>query len=164
MTKKKTDSSQQTIFDWIKKAEELTRQSANPAPGSMDIDKELKAALTEDLRHAQESSGKDLSRAEVAARMTDLSGAEITSSMLYNWTALSHPHSIPAKFMPVFIIATGGRRAFEVLSRRAGLFALPGPEALRAEIQRLHEEEQRINKERKKREMFLEEIEKGRQP
>lgn len=155
-----TDSRQTDIFSWIKKAEELSRQSENPPHGSFDIDSELRAAVSEDIKHAKDHTGKLLSRYEVAARMSELAGQEITASMLYNWTAEAHDkHRFPAQFLPAFIITTGQRRTFEVLSRKSGLFALPGPEALRAEIQRLFETEKHCKSERHKREIFLKEIE-----
>ncbi len=47
----------------------------------------------------------------------------------------------------------------QVLNEIAGLFALPGADALRAEIQRLDEEERRIKAEKRKRSLFLNEIE-----
>ncbi len=158
MTKDKNKSSQPSLFDYIKEAERLTRQSAEPAPGSLDVEQEMKAAVAEDLKHAIDVSGRELSRAEVAARMTDLAGAEITLTHLNNWTAPSHPHSMPAKYLPALVIATGGRRSFETLSRRAGLFALPSAEALRAEIQKMDEEMKLIKKEKAKRQMYLKEI------
>lgn len=66
MTKLKKISSQQTnLFDWIKKAEELTRQAESPPKGSLYIDKELKTALTEDIRHAKDKTGRELSRVEI---------------------------------------------------------------------------------------------------
>jgi len=165
MTKAKNKSSEQTnIFDWLKKAEELTRQTECIVKGGLDIDSEFRAAISEDIKHAVVScSGRELSRYEVAARMSDLIGQEITKSMLDNWSAESHEkHRFPCQFLPAFILATGGqRRVFEVLSRHSGLFALPGPEALRAEIQRLDEEERRIKAEKRKRKIFLKEIENG---
>lgn len=166
MTKAKKESSttQQNIFDWLKKAEELTRQTERIIKGGLDIDAEFRAAISEDIKHAVvPCSGRELSRYEVAARMSDLLGQEITKSMLDNWSAESHEkHRFPCQFIPAFILATGGqRRAFEVLSRHSGLFALPGPEALRAEIQRLDEEERRIKAEKIKRKIFLKEIENG---
>jgi hypothetical protein len=158
--KQKQSTEQPSLFEWVKKVAELSRQINTPPKGSLDIDKELRAALSDDIKHARDENGRELSRAEVVARMTDLTCDEITLSMLNNWTAPSHPHSIPAKYMPAFIIATGGqRRVAEVLSRHSGLFLLPGPEALRAEIQRLDEEERRIKAEKIKRKIFLREIE-----
>ena len=155
MTKTNNKSSQPSLFDWVKRSEELSLQRNSTLPrGSLDIDK----------KHAKDENGRELSRAEVAARLSDYTGDEITLSQLNNWTAVSHPHSIPAKYMPAFVHSTGGqRRAYETLSRHAGLFALPGPEALRAEIQRLDEDMQRIKKERIKRVAFLREIGKDMQ-
>ena len=72
-------------------------------------------------------------------------------------------HRFPCQYLPAFVIATGGqRRAFECLSRHSGLFALPGPEALRAEIQRIDEEIRKKKTEKHKREVLLQEIENGK--
>lgn len=163
MTKPKKESSTQTnIFEWIKQANEISKQSNNPFNGSLDIDTELRAAISQDIKHAiVPCTGRELSRYEVAARMSELVGHEITKSMLDNWTAEAHDkHRFPAQYLPAFVIATGGQRqAFEVLSRKSGLFALPGPEALRAEIQRLDEQEKKIKAEKHKRKIFLKEME-----
>jgi len=162
MTKKKKDSSQLHLFEWIKKSVDLSRQVVNPPEGSLDIDKELKAAITTDIKHATDETGKELSRADIAARMTNLTGDEVTLSMLNNWTAPSHRHGLPAKYIPAFVIATGGQRnVYETLSRNSGLFALPGPEALRSEIQKLDEQIRKFKSEKLKRHIFLKEIERG---
>jgi hypothetical protein len=163
MTKKQNVlSGQGDLFEWVKEAARLTGQAQHPHAGALDIRKAFKAALTEDIKHARGECGRELSRAQVAAKMTDLIGEEITDSMMNNWTATSHPHNIPADYLPAFVLATGGqRRTFELLSRSSGLFALPGPEALRAEIQRLDEEEHRIKNEKMKRKFYLREIENG---
>ena len=155
---------QETLFDYLKKVEALSSQTNQPIKGSLDIDSELRAAISEDIKHAiVPCTGRELSRYEVAARMSDLVGHEITKSQLDNWSAESHEkHRFPCQYLPAFVLATGGqRRAFEVLSRRSGLFALPGPEALRAEIQRLDEQIKKHKAEKYKREIFLKEIENG---
>ena len=158
MTKRKKQLSrydQPSLFDHIK---EYT-QNHTPK-GGLSIEKEFKAVLADDLRHACDEDGREISRAQVAARMTDYLGEEITLSMLNNWTATSHPHSLPADYLPAYVKATGGqRRAVEVLSRHSGLFMLPGPEALRAEIQRIDESMQKMKIEKQKRLMFLKELE-----
>ncbi len=154
---KKKNNNQQTIFDWIKKAEELTSQSEILRAGSLDIDSELREAVSSDIKTCP------LSRYQISARMSELTGQEITASMLYSWTAESkEKHRFPCQFLPAFVIATGGRRSFNVLSRRSGLFALPGPEALRAEIQKLDEQIKKFKSEKMKRHIFLKEIERGR--
>jgi len=141
------------MFEWIKKAEELSRQAGTPPKGSLDIDSEFRAAITDDLKACP------LSRYQVAARMSELVGQEITESMLYTWTADSkEKHRFPCQFLPAFVIATGGRRSFEALSRKSGLFALPGAEALRAEIQRIDEDMKKLKGEKVKRELFLREM------
>ena len=163
MTKGKNKSSgQPSLFDWIKRAEQLTRQAATPAPASLYIEKEFKAALKEDLDCSVGIRGERLSRTQVADRMSELAGEQITLDMINNWTAPSHDHGMRAWLLPAFVIATGGqRRAAECISRHSGLFMLPGPEALRAEIQKIDEEISRKKSEKLKRMLFLKEIEGG---
>jgi hypothetical protein len=158
MTKKNKNLSpnQPNLFEWIK-----SQPQGQPA-GSLDIDSELRAAISEDLKVACDGAGRGISRFEVAARMSELTGREVTASMLYNWTAESHSeNNFPLKLLPAFLIATGRqRRTFEFLSRRAGLFALPGPEALRAEIGQIEEQIRALQKERIKRRIFLTQVDK----
>jgi hypothetical protein len=86
--KNQSSRNQQTIFSWLQQAEAATRQSATPASRSLDIDAELRAAITADLKHAVDTkSGRELSRFEVAARMSDLLNYEVTASNLYNMTS-----------------------------------------------------------------------------
>jgi len=165
MTKKKRIlSSEMPLFEFMKKAQELTKEADNlPARGSLNIDSEFRSALSEDLRHATNPiTGREFSRYEVAGRMSDFWGQEITASMLNNFTAESHDgHRFPAAWMPTFVYGTGGqRRTLEMLVRHSGLFALPGPEALRAEIQRIDEEIKGKREEKNKRMNLLKEIEK----
>ena len=122
--------------------------------GALDIDGQLRAALGEDIKACS------LSRYQIAARMSELLNTEITKSQIDHWTADSHVlHRLPAAYLSAFAVATDGRRAIETVARHAGLFALPGPEALRAEIKRIDEEIKKKREEKKKREMFLREVE-----
>jgi hypothetical protein len=159
MTKRKKYSSlldQPSLFDILKETEKS--QSECPK-GSLDIDSELRCAISEDLKHAQDPSGREISRYEVAARMSEYIGREITASMLNNWTAEAHEnHNFPIRYLPAFVRATNQRHAFEVLSLHSGLFALPGPDALRANIHRIDEEIQKKRNERKKWNMYLKEM------
>ncbi len=158
---KKRDSKEQTtIFDWLQQAQLAASQNTCIVPGSCDIDSELRAAISQDLKHARNRAGRELSRYEVAALMSELVGQEITASMLYNWTADSHEkHNMPVKYLPAFVQVTGGRRAFETLSRHSGLFALPGPEALRAEIRRIDEQIEKLFADKNRRKLLLKEVE-----
>jgi hypothetical protein len=154
MTKAKSNSSQMSLLDLLKENE----IRALPK-GSMAIGKEFKEALSDDIRRAKDERGKEISRAQVAARMTDLIGEEVTLSMVNNWTATSHEHELPASFLPAFIQATGGQRsAAEAISRHSGLYLLPGPEALRAEIQRFDEQIKEAQSAKRARLSFLREL------
>lgn len=158
MTKRKKElsSNQLNLFDTIKKVEELTRQTQQPVAGTLDIDAQLRHAVSDDIRHAHDATSRLLSRNEIAAKMSDLTGREITASMLNNWTAESHErHYFPLQYLPAFVIATGGRRAFEVVSRASGLFALPGESVIRAEITKLGEQIKRLKKEENKYKTYL---------
>ena len=149
--KPKKNDCQLNIFDWI---QETRSRRQFPTSGTLDIDSEFRAAVSADLKACPHS------RYQIAARMSELIGQEITDSMLYSWTADSKErHRFPCQFLPAFIIATGERRTFEVLSKRTGLFVLPGPEALRAEIQRFDEEIKGKKEEKQKRMILLKEIE-----
>lgn len=156
--RKKSSYNQPSLFDYVKEINRVLQEST--PRGSLDIETEFKEALADDIRHAVDDMGRELSRYQIAARMSEHLGHEITKSMLDNWTAASHPHSIPASHLPAFVRATGGqRRHAEVISRHSGLVLLPGPEALRAEIQKLDEEEKRIKAEKQKRRFYLKQIE-----
>lgn len=159
MTKKKKQSSrynQPSLFDVLREQ----NHAGQKPKGSLNITAEVKAAMSEDLRHAVDEHGKELSRAEVAARMTDYIGEEITLTMLNNWTATSHPHEMPASCLPAFKYGTGNqRRTLETISRHTDLYLLPGPEALRAETQSLRERRKKIDREIRARETLIEQME-----
>jgi hypothetical protein len=154
MTKSKkispTPLSNLPLFEWVKSAQSLSSQSPSPPSGSLDIDSELRAAISADIKAAA------FSRYALAARMSELVGHEITESMLNNWTAEAHEkHRFPCQFLPAFVAATGGRRAFECLSRKSGLFALPGPEAVYSEVAQIDEQMKKLRIKRKERLDYL---------
>lgn len=122
--------------------------------GSLNIEQRLRVALSEAIKRCH------LSAHQIAGEMSHLLGETITADMIYSWTAESKTkHQIWAGRLPAFCRVTGDRRPLEILAETAGLFTLPGPEALRAEIQRFAEEERRARAEKRKREMFLQEME-----
>ena len=105
--------------------------------------------------------GCSLSRWEIAGKMSHLLGAEVSKFSLDAWTAESKEgHRMPAEYLPAFCQVTGDQGPLRILAEVAGLYALPGPDALRSEIRKLEEDSKRINQERRKRELFLKEMEK----
>ena len=114
---------------------------AAPAPigGSLDYDKEL----CHTLANAIDTSG--LSRYDIAARMSELSGDDVTKSMLDAWTAASKQEwRFPFKFAAAFEAACGTTCLQELLGRKRGSRILVGEDTLLAEMGRLAIEEQRI--------------------
>jgi hypothetical protein len=150
--KQRIDTRQASLFDILKNYQEENIVS-RPA-GSFDIDRQLRAMLSEALKHCP------LSRWQVAARMSELTGQEITKAMLDSWTAESkEDHRFPAIFLPAFCEATGCNEPLKMMGKLVGMFIMPGPEALRAEIRRFEEEIIKNQKEKHKRMLFLKEME-----
>ena len=151
--KQRFSINQTSFFDILQNLQ--VTAAAPAAAGSFDIDRRFRAAISEALKHCP------LSRWQVAARMSELIGGEISKSMLDSWTAESkEAHRFPAIFLPAFCEAAGCSEPLKLMGRLVGVFILPGPEALRAEIQRIEEEINRNQAEKRKRQMFLKEMEK----
>lgn len=145
-----TDSAQMSLLDLLRQERD---ERAAQAPGRLSMTARLQAAIREAIRQAPKS------RETIADEMAELAGAPISVHQVNNWTAESHPHRIPAELLPAFCAATGSIEPLRLLAEAAGVFTLPGPDALRAEVQKLREEEHRITRERKRRELFLKELE-----
>ena len=146
------DPAQMSLLAFLQQAQAL--RETPPSEGAFEVSTRLAHSLSNAIRTC------GLSRWEVAGKMSHLLGREITKFMLDAWTAESKEgHRMPAEFLPAFCVATGSREPLQLLADAAGLFCLPGPDALRAEIQKLNEEERRVKAERRKREVFLQEME-----
>lgn len=144
------DSLQMNLFDLLVAARE---EQAATAPGRLNIAAKLAIAARTSIRNAPKS------RETIADEMTELTGDSITVSMINNWTAESHPHRMPGEWIPAFCLATGDNGMIEIQAEAAGVFTLPGPDALRVEIQKLDEQSKAIAKEKQKRMLFLKEME-----
>ena len=147
----KEDDRQMSFFDLLVKGR---KDNEAPKAGSLDIDIEFRELISQTLKECP------YSRYHVAARMSELTGHEITKSMLDSWTAESKDnHRFPAVFLPAFCNAVGNAAVVDFLGRKTGVYVLPGKEALRAEVQKLKEQKSRINKEIKRGEARLDVLE-----
>ena len=154
MTKKarQSDSLPLPLLEWIKRSE--AQRDTAPGEGSLNIERELRVSLTE----AMKQSG--LSAHQVAGEMSHLLGETITAEMIYSWTSESkNLHQIWGCRLPAFCRSVHSVKPLEILSRAAGAYCLPGPEALRAEIQHCYEQEKKAKAERLKRETVLKHME-----
>ncbi len=146
---RKRNDRQYTLFDLIFR---LQDKPADPGPGSLNVQYQLQAVISECIKRCP------LSRWEIAGRMSALLNQEITKYMLDTWTAESKEyHRFPAEYLPAFCQAVDSYEPLRLLAEKAGVFVLPGPEALRAEIKRIEEEIKKLQKQRQKRLLFLRE-------
>ncbi len=151
--KKRTDERQLSLFDVLSQVSE--RQNDYPEEGELDVSRKLRLAL----KRAIEQSG--LSRPQIAGEMSHLLGCEVTKTTIDTWTAESKTgHRIPAEYVPAFCRVTQDSEPFRLLAETCGVFAMPGPEALRAEIQKFDEQERKARAEKRKRIKYLEDMEK----
>lgn len=152
----KTDKSQLSIFDLLR---DLSDSQAEPTiEGKFRIIEELRSSMRAAIK------GCSLSVHQIAGEMSHLVGQTITKEQIYSWTRESDEingrpgRHIPAEYLPAFCRVTRCNEPLQVMGRIAGVFVLPGPEALRAEIQKLDEEILKAKARKKKRMMFLKEM------
>ena len=146
MTKKTKKTSPVTnqmglaLFDVIRMDAMSARHENGLKPGCLCNDAEFKAAMADDIRHALDENGRELTRWDIVARMSTIMNKEITWHMLNNWTASSHENHMPElQELVAFVIATGGqRRAVSSLPAGRDLSAAESP-ALGAEAHRIDE-------------------------
>ena len=158
MSKKRCrpDSGQLSLLDLIQHAQEMKNAASDR--GSLNIEDRLRSSISEGVKRCA------LSIHQIAGEMSHLLDETITADMIYAWTAESKTkHQIWGSRLAAFCRVTGWRQPLEIITEAAGMFCLPGPEALRAEIQKLREVERETATERRKRESFLKEMEARRE-
>ena len=151
--KKTIDPSQTSILEFLKNYQNES-EAKQTLEGSMDIDQRFRESINEGIKRS------NLSRWQIAARMSELTGTDITKTMLDSWTAESKEgHRFPAIFLPAFCEAVKYTEPLKVIGMPVGVFVMPGPEALRAEIHKIEEDIAKKSAEKRKRMMFLKEME-----
>jgi len=148
--KRFVDERQLNLLDLL--SQERDERQAN-TPGRMCCSSRLKAAVAAAVKAAPKS------RETIADEMSELTGQPVTVNNINSWLADSHPHRLPAELLPALCQATGSTSPLQLLAEISGVYTLPGADALRAEVQKLREDEQKISRERKRRELFLKELE-----
>ena len=148
-----TDPSQMSLFDLLSqnKAERDAVQ-----PGRLCISARLMAAVRTAVKQAPKS------RETLADEMAELTGADITVHSINSWCAESHPHRLPAEFLPALCAATGSTEQMQIMAEASGLFALPGPDALRADMQRDVERKKELDKQIRQKEALIKALEDGK--
>lgn len=139
MSKNKTrivDPGQMSLLDI------LNAQDAAQSPGAFDIETRLKEEASLALRKCR------LSRYEVAAKMSEMLGEDLTKSMLDNRTAESKDnYPWPAKWLAPFAVITGHNEQIKLVNKLARLPMADSEKLLDMEIGRKTEEMDELNKE-----------------
>jgi hypothetical protein len=155
--KNKIDSRQMNLFDVLKRIQEEKVEELAVDVGTLNIAEKLRSALSKAIKNCR------LSRHQIAGEMSHLLGYEVSKTTIDTWTAESKDqHRIPAEYLPAFCKATGDLDPIRILAECGGMFAMPGPEALRAEIQKYDEQERKARAEKRKRLKYLEDMEVAR--
>ena len=141
--KKKIDIGQLNIFAII---EELSRKQAEVAAspeiqGKASIDATVRALITEALKRSP------LSRYQIAARMSEILGVEITKSQIDSWSAESKDnHRFPFVYGGSFCSATGDKSLARYFSQLCGGYYIEGEDAIRLELGRIEDEKAKLQR------------------
>lgn len=101
----------------------------SPMPGALAVGHALRSLLSDLLKSSP------LNRYEIAARMSELTGQEITKHQLDSWTAESREGwRFPLEYLPAFEVAVQTHDITAWLADLRGCKVLVGKEALDAEI------------------------------
>jgi len=130
------DKRQLSIFELLQSRQQLQQ----PSRGQFRIIEDLRESLRTAIKNSP------LSRHQIAGEMSHLLQETVTKEQIDSWTRESDEMNgrpsrhVPAEYLPAFCQVTGCRAPIEVMGRLCGAFVLPGPDALRAEIQKIEEE------------------------
>lgn len=119
-----------------------------PAPGSLNQATQVRAGISEAIRKS------NMKRWEIAGRMSELAGCEVTESMLNAWSAESRDdRRFPAELLAAFCYITGDRDLLRIALQPLGCYLFETEQAVMAELGRLTVQRQQLSsKERKLRE------------
>ncbi|WP_035218577.1 hypothetical protein [Desulfatibacillum aliphaticivorans] len=120
-------------------------KSAPSTEGTANVREKLRISIKHALKQCP------LSRVQVAGEMSHLLGdVEISRYMLDTWTAESKEgHRFPAEYLPAFCRVTDNTEPLELLAEASGCFAMPGQDALRAQMQKIEEEIKRLSSQKR---------------
>lgn len=155
--RRKLDTRQISLFEMVQKHME----NMNPKMGTLNISSKLKTILSKCISQSKYSVP------QIACRMTEYldngetDGVVITHHMIYAWCSQSKEgHRIPADFIPAFCYAVESFEPIEFLAQQTDRYLMPGPEALRSEIQKIDEQMEKLKEEKNRRLLFLKETDK----
>jgi hypothetical protein len=92
-----------------------------------------------------------LSRFQIAARMSELMGIEVTKTMIDSWTAESREgiNRFPACYLPAFCQVVTSVEPLKILADLVGSVVVQGEEALLIEMSKIEAEEHKLSEKKK---------------
>lgn len=118
--------------------------------GSLNYAIELRHVLSTALKRAAQS------RYAIGARMSELTGEEITKAQLDAWTAESKtPWRFPFEYAAAFEVACETTDLQELLGRKRGSRILVGEDALYAELGRIQQQRAELVEQEKRIKRYL---------
>ena len=108
---------------------------------SFNIDLQLREAISEAIK------GCPHSRFQIAAKMSELLGVEISKSMIDSWTAESREgiNRFPACYLPAFCHVVESIEPLRVLADLVGSVVVQGEDALHMELSKVEAEKQKLS-------------------
>lgn len=152
---KKIDTGHISIFEFLREH----AQPAHAPEGQLRTVDQLRACMRAAIKSCP------LSRHQIAGEISHLTGDTITKEIIDSWTRDTNNDGgpnrrrIPAELLPAFCQVTGCNDPLILMGQMVGLFVLPGAEALRAEIQKIDEQIKQAQAKKRKRLLFLSQIE-----
>jgi hypothetical protein len=143
-------SNQMSLFDIMLS----TQQTKNePAPGSLAVGQQIRQFLSAALKNTA------IKRWEVAGRMSEYTGAEISESMLNAWTAESKEgYRFPLEYLPAFCWATGDYDLLEIVTKACGCYIVKSEEVALLELARLEQAERTIQNRKKQVREYMKKV------
>lgn len=134
--KKFSHPNQLTLLDLLKDLRPKTSDFS-----SFNIDLQLRDSISRAIKDCP------LSRYQIAAKMSELLGFEITKSMIDSWTAESREgvYRFPACYLPAFCHVVGSLEPLRILTDLLGAYVIEGEEALLTELGRIEEQKRKLS-------------------
>ena len=107
---------------------------------SFNIDLRLRDAISQAIKDCPHS------RFQIAAKMSEFLGVEITKSMIDSWTAESREgvYRFPACYLPALCQVVGSFEPLRIMADLLGAYVIQGEEAILTELGRLREQKKKM--------------------
>lgn len=138
--KKFASPDQLSLLDFLKDL-----RPKNTEFSSLNIDLLLRETIAQAIKECPHS------RFQIAAKMSEMLGTEVSKTMIDSWTAESREgiNRFPACYLPAFCHVVGSIEPLKVLADLVGSFVIQGEEALLIEQSKINfQKEKLVEKER----------------